>query len=116
MQGDEFDNSKTVAFPFYRNFGLHNSLKSVDVELWAYVDGEEGSEGPPFKDLGTPPLAAKDMTVEEANGAIRLSHAGNSHTRFFGNPQERVSETPIARRRGILPHQLQSRHDVRHHD
>jgi hypothetical protein len=24
------------------------------VQLWAYVDGDEGAEGPPFKDLGAP--------------------------------------------------------------
>ncbi|KAI9774152.1 MAG: hypothetical protein M1840_005245 [Geoglossum simile] len=49
-KGDQFDTIKEVSFPFYRCVGIHHPMK-FKVQLWAYVDGEDGAEGPPFKDL-----------------------------------------------------------------
>ncbi|KAI9775604.1 MAG: hypothetical protein M1839_001005 [Geoglossum umbratile] len=49
-KGDEFDTVREVSFPFYRCVGIHHPMK-FKIDLWGYVDGEEGAEGPPFKDL-----------------------------------------------------------------
>lgn len=51
LQGEEFDEAKTVAFPFYRNVGIHHSLE-FEIDLWAYTQGREGGDGPPFQDAG----------------------------------------------------------------
>lgn len=51
LQGEEFDETKTVAFPFYRNVGIHHSLL-FEIDLWAYTQGREGGDGPPFQDAG----------------------------------------------------------------
>lgn len=51
-QGDEFDNVRTVKFPFYQNFGIHHPLSSIEIELWAYLEANDGEDGPSFKDLG----------------------------------------------------------------
>ncbi|KAF2254078.1 actin-like ATPase domain-containing protein [Trematosphaeria pertusa] len=49
-KGDQFNETKTVSFKFYRNVGLHHNLK-FEIDLWAYPEGREGEDGPPFKDL-----------------------------------------------------------------
>lgn len=51
LQGEEFDEAKTVAFSFYRNVGIHHSLE-FEINLWAYTQGREGGDGPPFQDGG----------------------------------------------------------------
>ena len=51
IQGEEFDDMKTVDFPFYRPIGIHSQFK-FEVELWAYADCDDCQEGPPFKDIG----------------------------------------------------------------
>ena len=50
-KGDEFDTTKTVSFPFYRNVGVSHSLE-FEIDLWAYAEGREGSDGPSFHDAG----------------------------------------------------------------
>ena len=51
LQGEEFDETKTVAFPFYQNVGIHHSLE-FEINLWAYTQGREGGDGPQFQDGG----------------------------------------------------------------
>lgn len=40
-----------VSFPFYSNVGLYHSFR-FEINLWAYLEGHEGHDPPPFKDIG----------------------------------------------------------------
>ena len=51
-RGDEFEEGKTVEWPFYACYGLHHTFKNIEIEMWSYLEGDEGDDGPPFKDLG----------------------------------------------------------------
>ncbi|CZR65853.1 uncharacterized protein PAC_15753 [Phialocephala subalpina] len=51
-KGDEFSNAKVVSFPFYYNVGINSRFK-FEFTLWAYLEGWENDDPPPFKDSGT---------------------------------------------------------------
>ncbi|KAH0543127.1 hypothetical protein FGG08_002553 [Glutinoglossum americanum] len=48
-KGDEFSEDRTKSFTFYRTFGINSSFRP-EIDLFIFTDGDEGGEGPSFKD------------------------------------------------------------------
>ncbi|KAF2649130.1 actin-like ATPase domain-containing protein [Lophiostoma macrostomum CBS 122681] len=83
-KGDEFTDRKPVSFSFFRNIGVHHTMKFEDI-LYVYMDGVDGDAGPKYKDTDCKPLAklTTDLNVVpnlrdhiEKNGGLRKSQEG----------------------------------------
>jgi hypothetical protein len=113
-KGDQFEIGKTVEWPFYANYGLHHPLNDIKIEMYSYMEGLEGTDGPPFKDLGM--LSnMQPMGLALTVMFSRLPSRGCVKARFRQDSTKVSTEGEISRGRGLLQDLLSSHHDLRHH-
>ncbi|KAI9865467.1 MAG: hypothetical protein M1813_002357 [Trichoglossum hirsutum] len=73
-KGHEFSDENAVSFPFYMTFGVNTSMKA-EIDLYIFTDGDEGGDGPSFKngDCRVVATLKPDLSLIDRSGLQKFS-------------------------------------------